>query len=373
MFAGREKGGVRKGPSKKHAMRNILLCLMWLLGLSSCSHDIENGLDTSPRSYRDKMTLIPSDTLVILMGDRSNIYSRYVKACQINGNPYLGIVNESTNELEFYSLADAKGNFKVSFQKDGPNGIGQLKGFELESDSTLFIGSTLRTRIYKTDLLGNVKAIVTTLNENRAFIQKYSTINPLIHDTKRGGLIAFINNDADYNVPGFWSGKAFMKIRFFDEKEPLEFFFKLPKDLSQYVHGAFFSHSSHVLAGGRHLILGLPFYNDLFIYDMDSGSLKQSPAGSKHFGDAMPWDNPTSGMSESFYVPSNSYREMAYDEGAELLYRIAYQGVDYIGTDGLRRNWDNKLPSIIILDKGFEKVGEVDLSQNTYDTRSFFT
>lgn len=126
-------------------------------------------------------------------------------------------------------------------------------------------------------------------------------------------------------------------------------------------------------AGGRQLILGLPFYNDLFIYDMDSGSLKQSPAGSKHFGDAMPWDNPTSGMSESFYVPSNSYREMAYDEGAELLYRIAYQGVDYIGRDGLRRNWDNKLPSIIILDKGFEKVGEVDLPQNTYDTRSYFT
>src|SRR5690606_33776037 len=123
MFAGLEKGGVREGPGKKNAMRNILLCLICLLGVSTCSQDIENGLDTSPRSYNEKMTLIPSDTLVILMGDRSNIYSRYIKKVEINGADYLGVVNESTNELEFYDLTDAKGNFKISFQTDGPNGI----------------------------------------------------------------------------------------------------------------------------------------------------------------------------------------------------------------------------------------------------------
>ena len=209
MFAGLEKGGVREGPGKKNAMRNILLCLICLLGVSTCSQDIENGLDTSPRSYNEKMTLIPSDTLVILMGDRSNIYSRYIKKVEINGADYLGVVNESTNELEFYDL----------------------------------------------------------------------------------------------------------------EKE----------------------------------------------------ELIEKAAGSKYFGDALPWSKPDSERHEEFYVSSNSYRELAYDDENGTMYRIAYRGVDYVGPDGQRRNWDNKSPSVVIINEDFEKLGEVDLSQNTYDTRSYFT
>ena len=80
-----------------------------------------------------------------------------------------------------------------------------------------------------------------------------------------------------------------------------------------------------------------------------------------------------SGLSESFYVPSNSYREIAFDKENKLLYRLAYRGVDYTGPDGQRRNWDNKPPSVIIINSDFEKVGEVDLPINTIYTRMYFT
>ncbi|MDN3686370.1 hypothetical protein [Cyclobacterium jeungdonense] len=64
------------------------------------------------------------------------------------------------------------------------------------------------------------------------------------------------------------------------------------------------------------------------------------------------------------YVTSNSYRELAYDEEKQLLYLLAYQGVDYLGPNGQRRNWDNKHPSVIMINNDFEKVGEVDLPVN---------
>ncbi|HSI75302.1 MAG TPA: hypothetical protein VK957_05395 [Lunatimonas sp.] len=38
-----------------------------------------------------------------------------------------------------------------------------------------------------------------------------------------------------------------------------------------------------------------------------------------------------------------------------------------------QRNWDNKLPSVIMINSDFEKVGEVDLPVNTIYTRMYFT
>ena len=52
---------------------------------------------------------------------------------------------------------------------------------------------------------------------------------------------------------------------------------------------------------------------------------------------------------------------------------MAYRGVDYIGADGQRRNWDNKLPSVIIINSNFEKVGEIDLPVNTIYNWMYFT
>ena len=101
--------------------------------------------------------------------------------------------------------------------------------------------------------------------------------------------------------------------------------------------------------------------------------MTEKAAGSKYFEDILPWSKPDNERYEEFYVSSNSYRELAYDEERKILYRMAYRKVNYIGADGLRRNWDNKLPSVIILDEDFEKIGEVDLPQNIYYTRSYFT
>lgn len=96
-------------------MRNFIFNLMWLFWLVSCNDRAGIELNTAPRSYNDRITLIPSDTLVIPISGRSNVYSEYIKKCNIKGKPYLGVVNNNTNELEFYDLTDGKDNFNISF------------------------------------------------------------------------------------------------------------------------------------------------------------------------------------------------------------------------------------------------------------------
>jgi len=108
---------------------------------------------------------------------------------------------------------------------------------------------------------------------------------------------------------------------------------------------------------------------------MESEEMMEVKAGSKYFWDILPWDSPkpTVDGHEEFYVTSNSYRELEYDMQNKLLYRLAYRGLDYLGPNGQRRNWDNKQPSVIIINSDFEKVGEFDPPVNAVYTRMHFT
>lgn len=83
----------------------------------------------------------------------------------------------------------------------------------------------------------------------------------------------------------------------------------------------------------------------------------ERPGGSKYFGDVMPWPTPDNERDEEFYVSSNSYGGLVYDELNRLLYRIALRGVEYIDLRGEKRDAEDKLPSLIILDEDLEKVG----------------
>ncbi len=348
--------------------------LLMALG-NSCTKD--QSLDPLPRDYTARMTLLPSDTLRIPIGYRSNVYSKYIKKCEIDGIPFLGVVNENTNELEFYALSEKGEDFKVRFQLDGPNAVGQLKAFEVISDSTLLIASTYRIRLYVTDFDGNLKKTIKT-NEverkDKPFVQIYYTNQPIVFDRNKQDAFLFTRVDADFNSPGIWSGTMFLKVST-NNKGSINHIFKLPSHFDNYIHGSHFCHGSHLLMENRYLILSSSFYNNLLIYDLKKGEMIEREGGSKYFGDVFPMEGPksTSDLHEEFYITSNSYREIAYDEENQLLYRLAYRGVDYIGPDGQRKNWDNKPPSVIIINSDFEKVGEMDLPVNTIYTWMYFT
>src|SRR5690606_8275264 len=278
------------------------------------------------------------------------------------------------NELEFYALKTTDENFKVKFAREGPNGIGTLKGFAMLDDATLLVGSSDRTQLFVADLKGNIISRYKTRvdRKDKPYVQMYYSEQPLIYNASTNSIFVFTRVDTDYNRPGLWSGTSFLKVTEHPH-EALSHVFELPEHLSEYVHGAFFSHSSHVLMEDKYLILGIPFYNNLIIYDMITEEVFERPGGSKYFGDVMPWPTPDNERDEEFYVSSNSYQGLIYDESNKLLYRMALRGVDYIDLDGQKRNAEDKVPSLIILDEDLVKVGEFDLPANTFYTRTSFS
>lgn len=352
------------------------LNIVFLIAVAvSCNFSAGNGaLDPDPREFKDQVTLVPSDTLKVPLEKTSNIHSNYVALEELDGKPYLGVVNENSNELEFYALKDPHENFKVKFLREGPNGIGTLKGFVSLGDSSLLVGSSDRTQLFVADLEGNIIRRYKTKvdRKDKPYVQIYYSTQPLIFSASINSIFVFTRVDTDYSTPGLWSGTSFLKITDHPHEE-LSHVFELPENLSAYVHGAFFSHSSHVMIDEKYLVLGVPFYNDLILYDMATEQVFQRPAGSKYFGDVLPWPKPDNERDEEFYVSSNSYQGLIYDELNKLLYRIALRGVDYMDLNGERRGAEDKIPSLIILDEDMEKVGEWDLPSATFNTRTSFS
>ncbi|MCH7409617.1 DUF4221 domain-containing protein [Belliella sp. DSM 111904] len=356
----------------------IALSFFSILSLLSCEKktSLNQSLDPSPRKFDDLITLMPDDTVSIPIGQRTNVFSKYISKTSIRGKDYLGLVNENTNHLEFYALSDDAESFSIKFQQEGPNGVRTIKAFEVLSDSTLLIGTSWRRELYITDFSGSVLSRINSVKKEREdgkpYVQIYYTNKPLIYSRTKNATFTFAAGDQDYNSPGLWSGTYFLKFIHADPLQ-MEHVLNLPSHLSPLVYSAFFSHSSHLLRGDNELIVSLPFLNDLLIYNIDSEELTYAAAGHRGHGDILPLDNPSPNHDEQEYVESDSYREIVYDQETGYLYRFAYDGLDYKDLDGRRRTWDNKKPSIIILDNNMKKVGEYELPQNKFYTRMYFT
>ncbi|GAB2623617.1 DUF4221 family protein [Belliella aquatica] len=354
----------------------LLLFLFSILSLTSCEKQASTSqsLDPNPRKFDDIITLISADTISIPIGQRTNVFSKYISKTSIKGKDYLGLVNENTNQLEFYGLSDDTENFSIKYQQEGPNGVRTIKAFEVLSDSTLLIGSSWRRELYISDFSGNLLNKINSVEKERAdrkpYVQIYYTNNPLIYSEKTQSIFTFAIVDQNNYLPGIWSGTYFVEISTLEGNE-MKHTLKLPEYLSDLVYGAFFSHSSHLMKGDNQMIISMPYLNDLLVYDLDSEDISYAEAGHSSFGDLLPLENPISEFSERDYI--NTYREIAYDNETGYLYRFAYEGVDYKDLDGRRRTWDNKKPSIIILDKEMNKVGEYHLPIDQFYTRMYFT
>jgi hypothetical protein len=156
------------------------------------------------------------------------------------------------------------------------------------------------------------------------------------------------------------------------ETEGYQYILKGPEEYYDKVHGAFFSHHSMTKNNKGQIIISYPIDSEIEVFDLSKNVRERHYAGSQYFHKIPDWSTPDSNEDERFYIESDSYREILFDPWRLLYYRFAYRKVNYYDHQNKRVDWNYKIPSIIILDQDFKKIGECDLSVNTYYTRNTF-
>jgi hypothetical protein len=346
-----------------------------LLFLVSCSTDKKNSTSVnsgSSKEFEETITFKQDSLLIIDIDEYTPFRTNNLQYIKSKDNQEILIwENRPINALEFYSLESGKIIKRIRLKKEGPQGIGgSLTGFEYISDDSIVVTNGKRYEFYLIDNQGNSYKRYNVYPDNKTDVSV-----PIVYDY-RPVMVSYpylyivCKPDKDYNSPGWWNGNFLLKLDILTGE--YNYFFKGPEDYYDKVHGAFFSHQSMTINDSGQIIISFPIDSNVAVLELSDEEVSMNYAGSKFFNQIPEWDQPASGESERFYIESNSYREILFDPWRKLYYRFAYRKVDYYDANKMRVNWNYKKPSIIILDKKLNKIGEYTLPEKTYYTRDAF-
>jgi len=282
--------------------------------------------------------------------------------------------NPSKNRIYVYNYDRQKLIKFIEFQREGPEGIGQMEGFYIHTLDSIFIPSTQNQALYLVNQNSKiVKKYPYPKREGRDFLQIFFTshnpatlVGNLIYCTptvfgrtekkpKNAIVLDLITEkwEEKGSIPDTYDKGYFAAPNFYTS------YYDYNPDKDIYVHS-------------------FPIDNYVYAYDLKD-SVKQYYAGSKYLKTTQPiglnmvkllFDEYT-----KYYQQSPSYLGVHYDKYRKLYYRTAQKPINdelIDDPDPLKRNF--KTFSIVILDENLQKVGEFEFPDKyTYSPYFFST
>lgn len=292
--------------------------------------------------------------------------------------PYFSFLNTAANALYFYNYDTREFSFRIKPEREGPNGVGKVNGFHIQSIDSIYLYNYYRQTLYLIDTSAKVYNQF-FLNEESASQGNYlptaqlSTIKPMakigdsifisgylageMDDENRenrpitkilnikNGSVIHAHRYSDPYLMGNWGGKFFRNVYFTFNPDEKTFVFSFPID---------------------------HYVNKFTPFDT---SVSRHYAGSRYFGDisSLPVSK-TRQISRDrlikFHSINPSYYGIIYDKYRKVYYRVAHLP---ISEEDFRHPDINisrmKQSSVIILDENLQYIGETLIPEYSY---SFF-
>ncbi|HAI74747.1 MAG TPA: hypothetical protein DCM08_00740 [Microscillaceae bacterium] len=353
----------------KKKIHFLLFTSLWWLMISCVGQQDGQPLQQA------KYDLQLKDSLVIPIDVTTKPKSRQLQ--YLEKEQLLVALNENKNSLQFYDLRLGKLVKKIKFEREGPQGVGNLNGF-LVAGGYYYLLNSYKYQLFQFDTLGNKLQKYSLLKANQQPGQ--GTATPFAMTSRppflngdmlylRGAtdvfaahlkpsderqLIALNLTDGAYQylVPGpkEYDGKE-MNINL-SMREPTFFF------ITEQVK-VVFSHR---------------YSEYLYVYDLKSGKQQRYPAKTKHFKQVNQMIATGDGGSDNldFYRENSCYSTVVYDKYRKVYYRF----VEMPSKKALEMKsifvFEYRNLAVIILDENFNQVGETAVLPPYHDQNNFF-
>lgn len=291
---------------------------------------------------------------------------------------YLTYLNEYRRSIIFFDLATNQKSFEVYLSIEGPNGVGEPKGFFAKTMDSIYITSSNRKGLY-------------LVNKNGTIINKYdysktgddyytevtfysrSIVNtPLVIDNENlfltnapGGLIPALPDDYLEKIP------LALKINILSEEVQSLGVGLYPKDYwAEFRYSPYFS---RVFDGERFVYVW--WYSDSLYYTEDHISVKSVKLESDYFTKFTPRPRQFDDIIEleRYILENPRYDNVVYDKFRDLYYVFAYIGVETdTNTDVIQLTRNKSDFTILIFNKYFDKLGEHKLEHNKFLVNNYF-
>lgn len=302
----------------------------------------------------------------------------------VDGKLYFTFLNNFNNSIYFYDYNTQTFEKRITWSKDGPEGMRGLSGYHLKSLDSIYLYDKSKTEI----ILSNSKNIILSkisLRGNKSDVNWFlhypqynpQAVKPFIQTAHEIIFSGFIpGNIPDSIISGF---KFTARLDFKTNK--VKFSNTYPKALygnNYNWNDEFFSEVfSDLHPDGDKLVLSFPISHDLYLANLNTGVYTKVYGGSNFAGTISSIDKQPNKSSRDevmlHAIRNDEYTAIRYDKFRKVYYRFLLKAIPQAPVN---TEWNEKPVAIIIMDENFKYLGETVIGkirdwnwQNSFVTR----
>lgn len=319
-----------------------------------------------------KYQLIDAGQVQFPIDTKTPLVSSSIKYFENDDVEYLFFLNNITNSIQRFAFSNPNETITIELDKNGPNGVGLIDGFDVQSIDTLIVNSpssykvSLISQIYTSPIIKSFKTLKRNNkieytpfanNSNRLILHEKNIFIPIVPycDPKSEDCFNYGNSELALNL----------------NDQSLNTFNVYSEIYSENWSGRYLRYSTDYNLETNTMFYSLPAEPRIISKDLTTGETSYHNGASTLFEEIRPYDDQGRLTDKEHYINEPHYGQILYDKYRKLYYRFAYRP-DYRGIKNNDHRVETKDPSIIVFDENFKLLTELDLPIYEYITPMAF-
>lgn len=352
--------------------KSIWYLLLLLIVISGCESGDKHGyeLETDQSIFLAEFKV---DSITINMGEFGLFHYPVFSVAEIDSVNYYFGWNNKNKTLDIVDMDVMQLHSSISYDEEGPEGIGEVKGMVVESFDSIFFMSKLK--IARVDTTSRILS-VWGINERNQFsgfdASRHSLTTEesfnIIYDRKRKKIYTrlhftqypWCDSSLDYYKENFIGSLDLVNMSFEQLQMPFPEYFQNEN------YG--FRNIPSVTAGSNDkLNITFSVSSNIYQYDLSTNAVLQVGAKSEYganHADALEQDDCTDTQASLKHNLLNvKYLSLYHDPYQHLYYRFHWGEVPEQRADGKYSAYNDKKLYLSVLDRGLAKVGEWEVDR----------
>jgi hypothetical protein len=317
------------------------------------------------------------DSVIFELDSLSAVRNSETRVYEFEGEKYFTFLNKKNNSMYFYQFENGRINRKMTFEREGINGVGNISSYFIDSLDSIYLYSYGAARLYLVDSNEVVLNKYFVNDEGVGVRPEVNGRRPLFKVGDNIVLNSWGSQKEYYNNKDF-PEVSFTFLNINDSSKNYKISY--PDTYKNAIWGMQFYQIYHDYNPKDSLmVISFPIDNDLYIYDFKSHKYEKVSVSnglnlsveplSYNSGKFVPHiiEEAKHQMSQRYYS------SIKFDEKNNLYYRLIEEPYDQKYIDEFSGNFTNYgANSIQILDNQFKVVDVILLPENTYFMGSMF-
>jgi hypothetical protein len=353
-------------------MREIIFIYLILISFSCTNGKADKA--NQENTFKSK-SLSLAENYSLPLDAETPLWNYYSQHAEVDGKPKLIWFNPNRYSIDYFDIQSQTLERKVKIDINGPNavpGMGLNSSIKFINEDTVVLYSGPLRQIFLSDISGEVYKKI-DLSDYPSGFGSIALNTSIAY--RKGSVYMQVSPIIPIEIPENFNPK-YNKIAKIDlsDGSVKEFEIDYPavysdKNISQQLKMMSIIYNKKI----DKFVISYPLSDDLYVTDFESG-IKRYPASSELVGEVIPIDRTNSEIEpsriqNSYYWMNDSYEGLIFDEENELYLRTVRKGITLEQLNNRNFVTDTQ---ILIFNKDFEPVGQINERGPTFDYSFFF-